>query len=153
MAPAKSFIGTHALLSDDIQFAKLGLAVVDEQHRFGVRQRLVLGQKGDGCDVLVMTATPIPRTLAMTAYGDLQVSRLDEKPKGRQEISTAAISGERIAEIVERLRQSVAVQQRAYWICPLVEETDKLDVAAAEDRYRQLQAVLPDIQIGLVHGR
>jgi ATP-dependent DNA helicase RecG len=113
-------IGTHALLSDDIQFAKLGLAVVDEQHRFGVRQRLVLGQKGDGCDVLVMTATPIPRTLAMTAYGDLQVSRLDEKPKGRQEISTAAISGERIAEIVERLRQAVARQQRAYWICPLV---------------------------------
>ena len=146
-------IGTHALLSDDIQFAKLGLAVVDEQHRFGVRQRLVLGQKGDGCDVLVMTATPIPRTLAMTAYGDLQVSRLDEKPKGRQEISTAAISGERIAEIVERLRQAVARQQRAYWICPLVEETDKLDVAAAEDRYRQLQAVLPHIQIGLVHGR
>ena len=146
-------IGTHALLSDDIQFAKLGLAVVDEQHRFGVRQRLVLGQKGNGCDVLVMTATPIPRTLAMTAYGDLQVSRLDEKPKGRQEISTAAISGERIAEIVARLRQAVANQQRAYWICPLVEETDKLDVAAAEDRYRQLQAVLPDIQIGLLHGR
>ena len=146
-------IGTHALLSDDIQFAKLGLAVVDEQHRFGVRQRLVLGQKGDGCDVLVMTATPIPRTLAMTAYGDLQVSRLDEKPKGRQKISTAAISGERIAEIIARLRQAVANQQRAYWICPLVEETNKLDVAAAEERYRQLQAVLPDIQIGLLHGR
>ena len=146
-------IGTHALLTDDIQFAKLGLAVVDEQHRFGVRQRLVLGQKGDGCDVLVMTATPIPRTLAMTAYGDLQVSRLDEKPKGRQEISTAVISGERIAEIIERLRQAIASQQRAYWICPLVEETDKLDVAAAEDRHRQLQAILPDIQIGLVHGR
>ena len=146
-------IGTHALLTDDIQFAKLGLAVVDEQHRFGVRQRLVLGQKGDGCDVLVMTATPIPRTLAMTAYGDLQVSRLDEKPEGRQEISTAVISSERIAEIVERLRQAIASQQRAYWICPLVEETDKLDVAAAEDRHRQLQAILPDIQIGLVHGR
>ena len=146
-------IGTHALLTDDIHFAKLGLAVVDEQHRFGVRQRLVLGQKGDGCDVLVMTATPIPRTLAMTAYGDLQVSRLDEKPKGRQEISTAVISGERIAEIIERLRQAIASQQRAYWICPLVEETDKLDVAAAEDRHRQLQSILPDIQIGLVHGR
>ena len=146
-------IGTHALLTDDIQFAKLGLAVVDEQHRFGVRQRLVLGQKGDGCDVLVMTATPIPRTLAMTAYGDLQVSRLDEKPEGRQEISTAVISSERIAEIVERLRQAIASQQRAYWICPLVEETDKLDVAAAEDRHRQLKAILPDIQIGLVHGR
>ena len=146
-------IGTHALLTDDIQFAKLGLAVVDEQHRFGVRQRLVLGQKGDGCDVLVMTATPIPRTLAMTAYGDLQVSRLDEKPKGREEISTAVISGERIAEIIERLRQAIASQQRAYWICPLVEETDKLDVAAAEDRHRQLQAILPDIHIGLVHGR
>ena len=146
-------IGTHALLSEDITFARLGLAVVDEQHRFGVRQRLVLGQKGDGCDVLVMTATPIPRTLAMTAYGDLQVSRLDEKPEGRQEISTAVISGERIAEIVERLRRAAANQQRAYWICPLVEETDKLDVAAAEDRHRQLQAVLPECKIGLVHGR
>ena len=146
-------IGTHALLSEDIAFARLGLAVVDEQHRFGVRQRLVLGQKGDGCDVLVMTATPIPRTLAMTAYGDLQVSRLDEKPEGRQEISTAVISGERIAEIVERLRRAAANQQRAYWICPLVEETDKLDVAAAEDRHRQLQAVLPECKIGLVHGR
>ena len=146
-------IGTHALLSEDIAFARLGLAVVDEQHRFGVRQRLVLGQKGDGCDVLVMTATPIPRTLAMTAYGDLQVSRLDEKPEGRQEISTAVISGERIAEIVERLRRAAANQQRAYWICPLVEETDKLDVAAAEDRHRQLQAVLPECKIGLAHGR
>ncbi len=146
-------IGTHALLSEDIEFARLGLAVVDEQHRFGVRQRLVLGQKGDGCDVLVMTATPIPRTLAMTAYGDLQVSRLDEKPEGRQEINTAVISGERIAEIVERLRRAAANQQRAYWICPLVEETDKLDVAAAEDRHRQLQAVLPECKIGLVHGR
>lgn len=146
-------IGTHALLSEDIAFARLGLAVVDEQHRFGVRQRLVLGQKGDGCDVLVMTATPIPRTLAMTAYGDLQVSRLDAKPEGRQEISTAVISGERIAEIVERLRRAAANQQRAYWICPLVEETDKLDVAAAEDRHRQLQAVLPECKIGLVHGR
>jgi ATP-dependent DNA helicase RecG len=103
----KIIIGTHALLSDDVQFSKLGLAVVDEQHRFGVRQRLVLGQKGNGCDVLVMTATPIPRTLAMTAYGDLHVSRLDEKPQGRQEINTAAISSERIAEIVERLRQAV----------------------------------------------
>ncbi len=153
LAVAKLLSARMLLLTDDIQFAKLGLAVVDEQHRFGVRQRLVLGQKGDGCDVLVMTATPIPRTLAMTAYGDLQVSRLDEKPKGRQEISTAVISGERIAEIVERLRQAIASQQRAYWICPLVEETDKLDVAAAEDRHRQLQAILPDIQIGLVHGR
>lgn len=150
---AQMVIGTHALLSEDIQFSQLGLAVVDEQHRFGVRQRLVLGQKGDGCDVLVMTATPIPRTLAMTAYGDLHVSRLDEKPKGRQEISTAIVSSDRLAEIVERLRQAIAENQRAYWICPLVEETDKLDVAAAEDRHRQLQAVLPDIPIGLVHGR
>ena len=114
-------IGTHALLSEDITFARLGLAVVDEQHRFGVRQRLVLGQKGDGCDVLVMTA-PYSAHLAMTAYGDLQVSRLDENPRAG-EISTAVISGERIAEIVERLRRAAANQQRAYWICPLVEET------------------------------
>ena len=97
-------IGTHALLSDDVAFADLGLAVVDEQHRFGVRQRLVLGQKGKGTDVLVMTATPIPRTLSMTAYGDLTTSYLDEKPKGRQEIKTALVSQDRIDDVITRLK-------------------------------------------------
>ena len=146
-------IGTHALLTDEVSFADLALAVVDEQHRFGVRQRLVLGQKGHGCDVLVMTATPIPRTLAMTAYGDLTVSRLDEKPAGRQEIETALVSQERLADITARLAAALADGQRAYWICPLVEETDKLDVAAAEDRHRALTAVLPDANATLAHGK
>ena len=146
-------IGTHALLTDDVAFADLGLAVVDEQHRFGVRQRLVLGQKGNGCDVLVMTATPIPRTLAMTAYGDLTVSRLDEKPAGRQEIETALVSQDRLAAVTARLSAALADGQRAYWICPLVEETDKLDVAAAEDRYRALSAVLPEANPVLAHGK
>ena len=146
-------IGTHALLTDDVVFADLGLAVVDEQHRFGVRQRLVLGQKGQGCDVLVMTATPIPRTLAMTAYGDLSVSRLDEKPAGRRDIETALVSHERLADVTARLASALAQGQRAYWICPLVEETDKLDVAAAEDRHRALTAVLPDASAVLAHGK
>ena len=132
------------LLTDEVSFADLALAVVDEQHRFGVRQRLVLGQKGHGCDVLVMTATPIPRTLAMTAYGDLTVSRLDEKPAGRQDIETALISQDRLADVTARLAAALSNGQRAYWICPLVEETDKLDAAAAEDRHRALTAVLPD---------
>ena len=118
-------IGTHALLTDEVRFADLALAVVDEQHRFGVRQRLVLGQKGKNCDVLVMTATPIPRTLAMTAYGDLTVSRLDEKPAGRQDIETALISQDRLADVTARLAAAISNGQRAYWICPLVEETDK----------------------------
>ena len=146
-------IGTHALLTDEVLFADLALAVVDEQHRFGVRQRLVLGQKGKNCDVLVMTATPIPRTLAMTAYGDLTVSRLDEKPAGRQDIETALISQDRLADVTARLAAAISNGQRAYWICPLVEETDKLDAAAAEDRHRALTAVLPDANPVLAHGR
>ncbi len=146
-------IGTHALLTDEVVFADLALAVVDEQHRFGVRQRLVLGQKGKNCDVLVMTATPIPRTLAMTAYGDLTVSRLDEKPAGRQDIETALISQDRLADVTARLKAAIANGQRAYWICPLIEETDKLDAAAAEDRHRALTAVLPDANPVLAHGR
>lgn len=146
-------IGTHALLTDEVLFADLALAVVDEQHRFGVRQRLVLGQKGKNCDVLVMTATPIPRTLAMTAYGDLTVSKLDEKPAGRQDIETALISQDRLADVTARLAAAISNGQRAYWICPLVEETDKLDAAAAEDRHRALTAVLPDANPVLAHGR
>jgi ATP-dependent DNA helicase RecG len=146
-------IGTHALLSDEVVFADLALAVVDEQHRFGVRQRLVLGQKGKNCDVLVMTATPIPRTLAMTAYGDLAVSRLDEKPAGRGDIETALLSQERLAEITTRLAAAIKDGQRAYWICPLIEETDKLDAAAAEDRHRALTALLPEANPVLAHGK
>ena len=146
-------IGTHALLSDTVSFSDLGLAVVDEQHRFGVRQRLILGQKGQHTDVLVMTATPIPRTLAMTAYGDLTTSILDEKPAHRKQIKTALVSQERVDEIIQRLQSAFASQQRAYWICPLVEETDNSDYEAAESRYRLLCKLLPDANAQLAHGK
>ena len=146
-------IGTHALLTDDVQFADLGLAVVDEQHRFGVKQRMSLSAKGDDCDVLVMTATPIPRTLSMTAYGDLQSSIIDEKPPGRKEIDTAIIGLDRIAEIVEKLRGRLSPDFRAYWICPLVEESDKSDITAAEERFETLKQALPQANPQLVHGR
>ena len=146
-------IGTHALLSDDVHFNQLGLAVVDEQHRFGVRQRVLLSEKGAACDVLVMTATPIPRTLAMTAYGDLKSSIITGKPAGRKPIETALISLERIAEIVEKLRLQIAQGHRVYWICPLVEESDKSDITAAEDRFRHLQNLLAEANPQLVHGR
>ena len=146
-------IGTHALLSEAVQFADLGLAVIDEQHRFGVRQRLLLSEKGRGCDILVMTATPIPRSLAMTAYGDLKASQLDEKPPGRQEVETALVNLERMEAIIGRLRVALEAGQRAYWICPLVEETDKSDIAAAEDRHRLLTKILPEAKPALVHGR
>ena len=146
-------IGTHALLTEDVHFANLQMAVVDEQHRFGVRQRLLLGQKSEACDVLVMTATPIPRTLAMTAYGDLDSSILDEKPIGRQPIHTAMVNLERISDVVTRLKSTMADGQRVYWICPLVEETDKLDISAAEDRHRHLTALLPEANVQLAHGK
>lgn len=146
-------IGTHALLTDDVSFADLGLAVVDEQHRFGVKQRMSLSQKGGDCDVLVMTATPIPRTLSMTAYGDLQSSIIDEKPPGRQEIDTAIINLDRIAEIVQKLAVRLGPACRAYWICPLVEESDKSDITAAEERFATLKTLLPQANPELVHGR
>ena len=150
---AKVIIGTHALISEQTVFDDLGLVVIDEQHRFGVRQRLILGQKGDAVDVLLMTATPIPHTLAMTSYGDLNTSILDEKPANRQPITTTAMPMERIDDIVQRLRQTVSANQRAYWICPLIEESDVLDVAAAEQRFTELSASLSELNPVLVHGR
>jgi len=150
---AQIVVGTHALISDNVHFANLGLAVVDEQHRFGVRQRILLGQKGTGVDVIVMTATPIPRSLAMTAYGDLDHSRLDEKPAGRLPIDTRALPLDRLGDVVDRLRAALANGKRAYWICPLVEESEKLDVAAAEERFAALARVLPDCTIALAHGK
>lgn len=146
-------IGTHALLTDDVHFANLGLAVVDEQHRFGVKQRLNLSEKGDACDVLVMTATPIPRTLSMTAYGDLQSSIIDEKPPGRQEIETALLNIERLDEIVDKLKQRLSPSMRAYWICPLVEESDTTDITSAEERFAVLQQQLPHTNPQLLHGK
>ncbi len=146
-------VGTHALVQDAVTFKDLALAVVDEQHRFGVHQRMTLGKKGKGVDVLVMTATPIPRTLTLTAYGDMAVSRLTEKPAGRKPIATRAVPLNRLSEVTGHLAQSVAQGRQAYWVCPLVEESDVLDVTAAEDRHRLLADALGAETVGLVHGR
>ena len=146
-------VGTHALLSDTAVFKDLGVAVIDEQHRFGVRQRILLGEKGRNVDVMVMTATPIPRSLAMTAYGDLDHSQLDEKPVGRLPIDTRVIAGERLDDIVDGLRRALGDGKRAYWICPLVDESDQLDIAAAEDRFASLRHALPGITVALAHGK
>ena len=145
-------IGTHALLQDDIGFDDLALVVVDEQHRFGVHQRLALAEKGAAADVLVMTATPIPRTLMMTAYGDLETSRLTEKPAGRKPIETRAMPLSRLEDVVDRLRPAIASGARIYWVCPLVEDSDVLDVAAATERQAALAQRFGD-RVGLVHGR
>ena len=146
-------VGTHALLSETVAFHDLGLAVVDEQHRFGVRQRILLGEKGAHVDVIVMTATPIPRSLAMTAYGDLDHSRLDEKPLGRLPIDTRVLPSDRLGDVISSLGRALGEGKRAYWICPLVEESDKLDIAAAEDRFTALARALPDITVALAHGK
>jgi len=146
-------IGTHAIFSGDVQFRDLGLAVVDEQHRFGVHQRMQLQGKGDvPADVLVMTATPIPRTLQLTAYGDMQVSRLTSKPAGRKPVATRVLSSARLDEVVQRLRRAVAAGQRCFWVCPLVEESQILDLAAAEERAAELRKIF-GARVGLVHGK
>jgi ATP-dependent DNA helicase RecG len=146
-------VGTHAVFSEDVVFADLALAVVDEQHRFGVHQRMSLQAKGGRpVDVLVMTATPIPRTLALTAYGDMDVSRLTGRPPGRQPIETRLVNGNRLEEVIGGLSRAIANGARAYWVCPLVEESEKSDLAAAEDRAEMLKREL-DMDIGLVHGR
>jgi ATP-dependent DNA helicase RecG len=145
-------IGTHALFQEEVAFRDLGLAVVDEQHRFGVHQRLALGQKGEAVDILVMTATPIPRTLALTYFGDMDVSVLDEKPAGRQPITTRLVSSERLDEVIGAIGRAVEAGDQVYWVCPLVAESEVIDVAAAEDRYEQLKGVFGD-QVGLVHGK
>ena len=149
---AKIAIGTHALFQDDVHYHDLALAVIDEQHRFGVHQRLQLAAKGKAVDVLVMTATPIPRTLMLTAYGDLDVSRLTEKPAGRKPIDTRVMPVERLDDIVQGVRRSLDTGAKVYWICPLIEESEVLDVAAADDRFDHLKQVFGN-QVGLVHGR
>jgi ATP-dependent DNA helicase RecG len=145
-------VGTHALFQQDVNFHDLAFAVVDEQHRFGVHQRMAFSDKGAGIDMLVMTATPIPRTLEMTAYGDLDVSRLTEKPPGRQRITTRAIPASRLDEVVAAVGRSVENGARAYWVCPLVEESALIDAAAAEERHHHLTAIF-GLRVGLVHGR
>lgn len=150
-------IGTHALFQDKVTFAKLGLVIIDEQHRFGVHQRLALRNKGAQQNSyphqLIMTATPIPRTLAMTAYADLDTSIIDELPAGRTPVNTAVIPNVRRDEIIARIRHVCQHGRQAYWVCPLIEESDKLQLQAAEETAHYLTALLPDLPIGLVHGR
>ncbi|MGP1355185.1 ATP-dependent DNA helicase RecG [Roseicyclus sp.] len=146
-------VGTHAVFQEDVSFRDLRLAIVDEQHRFGVAERVRLSAKGLATDVLVMTATPIPRTLSLAQYGDMDVSVLDEKPPGRKPVKTALLSTARIAEVVAHLRGALAEGRQAYWVCPLVEESEVYDAVAAEERFRHLRAELGEGQVGLLHGR
>ena len=144
-------VGTHALFQDDVGFRSLALTIIDEQHRFGVNERRRLQEKGEGVHLLAVSATPIPRTLELTVFGDLDVSRIDEKPPGRTPVATRAAPTPRVPEIVERLRGAIAGGAQAFWICPLVSESDKVDLRAAEDRAADLARHLPGV--GLVHGQ
>jgi ATP-dependent DNA helicase RecG len=150
-------VGTHALFQEGVEFRRLALAIIDEQHRFGVHQRLALTDKGSGegrrPHQLVMTATPIPRTLAMATYADLDTSIIDELPPGRGEVRTVAMPESRRAEVVARIREACAAGRQAYWVCPLIEESDQLQAQAAEDAATRLAEALPEFAIGLVHGR
>ncbi len=145
-------VGTHALFQEEVAFRDLALAVIDEQHKFGVHQRLQLAGKGRGVDTLVMTATPIPRTLTLTAYGDMDVSRLTEKPPGRQPVKTVVMSADRLEEVVEGLPRAIRNGQRVYWVCPLVEESEQVDLAAATLRHATLRERLGE-RVGLIHGK
>ena len=145
-------IGTHALFSEDVTFKDLGLAVVDEQHRFGVHQRMQLQSKGKPADVLVMTATPIPRTLALTAYGDMDVSKITGRPPGRGAVETRVMGAARMDDLITHLRTALDRGARAYWVCPLIEESEKIDLAAAQDRAMMLRQAL-GLNVGLVHGK
>jgi ATP-dependent DNA helicase RecG len=136
-----------------VAFKRLGLAVIDEQHRFGVHQRLALQAKGGATDLLVMTATPIPRTLALTAYGDMDVSTLRQKPPGRQPITTQVMSDEKLAELAQRLRAVLERGEQAYWVCPLVEESEEVDLADATSRHLWLSQLYGAGRVGLLHGR
>ncbi len=146
-------VGTHALIEDPVQFSKLGLVVIDEQHRFGVQQRAKLQQKGAFPHVLTMTATPIPRTLALTLHGDLDVSQIDELPPGRQPIKTTMLSGRDRSHAYDLIRREVAQERQVYVVLPLVEESEKLDLKSATDEHLHLQSVFPEFQVGLLHGR
>ena len=149
-------IGTHALFQEDVRFRNLALIIVDEQHRFGVHQRMRLREKGAAGRYphqLIMTATPIPRTLAMTAYADLDVSVIDELPPGRTPVVTVAMPDSRRDEVVQRVRNACLAGRQAYWVCPLIEESSILEAQAAEDTAAALAAALPDVAVGIVHGR
>lgn len=147
-------VGTHALIQDPVNFQRLGLVVIDEQHRFGVQQRARLQQKGEQPHVLTMTATPIPRTLALTIHGDLDVSQIDELPPGRQKIKTTALKGSDRSHAYDLIRREIAQGRQVYVVLPLVEESEKLDVRSAVEEHKRLQeAVFPEFQVGLLHGR
>jgi ATP-dependent DNA helicase RecG len=151
-------VGTHAIFQEQVQFNGLALVIIDEQHRFGVHQRLALWEKGEEQGFhphqLIMTATPIPRTLAMTAYADLDTSVIDELPPGRTPVTTVAIPDTRRAEIIERVKRACQTEGRqAYWVCTLIEESDLLEAQAAEATWEELKLALPDLRVGLVHGR
>jgi ATP-dependent DNA helicase RecG len=145
-------VGTHALIQDDVTFKALALAVVDEQHRFGVRERLALTEKGEAVDVLVLSATPIPRTLVLTYFGDMDASELREKPLGRQPIDTRAVPDSRLVEVIEAVGRALLAGKRVYWICPLVEESETFNLTDAEARYKSLHQRFGD-KVGLVHGK
>jgi ATP-dependent DNA helicase RecG len=154
---AQVAVGTHALFQDKVEFAKLGLAVIDEQHRFGVHQRLALRAKGGAGNVqphqLMMSATPIPRTLAMSYYADLDVSVIDELPPGRTPVATRLVSNARRAEVIQRVRDACLAGTQAYWVCPLIEESEALQLETALETCQHLQQTFPELQVGLVHGR
>ncbi|MBE6453196.1 MAG: ATP-dependent DNA helicase RecG [Alphaproteobacteria bacterium] len=145
-------IGTHALFQESVIFKDLAFVVVDEQHRFGVHQRLLLSEKGNKADILVMTATPIPRTLVLTAYGDMEYSKIDQVPEGRKPVDTRVIPLNKLAEVATALKRKIETGTQAYWVCPLVEESEKSDLAAAEERFVALQKIFGD-KVGLVHGK
>src|SRR6202007_2016335 len=145
-------VGTHALIQDDVIFKALALAVVDEQHRFGVRERLALTEKGEAVDVLVLSATPIPRTLVLSYFGDMDVSELREKPAGRQPVDTRSVSLGRLADVVAAVGRALAAGERVYWVCPLVEDSETTDLAAAQARFEALRQTFGD-SVDLVHGR
>ena len=150
-------VGTHALFQQGVEFARLGLAVVDEQHRFGVQQRLALRRKADADGIvphqLMMSATPIPRTLSMSYYADLDVSVIDELPPGRSPVKTRLVSSARRDEVLARIRAACAAGEQAYWVCPLIEESETLDLQTALDTYSELQAEFTELKVGLLHGR
>lgn len=146
-------VGTHALFQDDVVFKDLAFAVVDEQHRFGVHQRLMLSGKGQAVDVLVMTATPIPRTLTLTAFGDMEVSRLDEKPPGRKPVDTRVLPIDKVDDVISGIGRAIKTGTKIYWVCPLVEDSEVLDLQAAEERYRILVDLFGEERVGLVHGK
>jgi ATP-dependent DNA helicase RecG len=147
-------VGTHAIFQERVTYRNLGLAVIDEQHRFGVSQRLLLSQKAERPPhLLVMTATPIPRTLTLTQYGEMDVSRIDEMPPGRSPVETRVISDEKLPDVIAGLERHIDAGGQAYWVCPLVEESETSDAAAAEERARVLRLRFGEDKVGLVHGR